>query len=109
MTTLFTFVNRSGIMPQAWTQAIVVPIHKRGDKKCPASYRPISLLSITGKLYANHLLQKSQDWLLDQDILSPEQVGFKAGKSRLDHYMILSHLISKYASQSSAFLYAEPS
>ena len=53
-----------------------------------------------------YVLQKLQDWLTDQDILGPEQAGFKAGKCTLDHCFILSHLISKYTSQRNTHLYA---
>ena len=38
---------RSGIFPTVWKQANVIPVHKKGSKKCPDNYRPVSLLPIS--------------------------------------------------------------
>ena len=40
----------SGVVPPEWKQAIVVPIHKSGDKTLPCNFRPVSVLSVIGKL-----------------------------------------------------------
>ena len=52
---VFTIIDRHGLILASWRQAIVVPIFKKGNSACPANYRPISLLSVIGKLYASHL------------------------------------------------------
>ena len=41
---------RSGIFPTVWKQANVIPVHKKGSKKCPDNYRPVSLLPICSKI-----------------------------------------------------------
>ena len=47
---LFTCCLRSGIQPQQWKVAHVVPVHKRKSKSSPSNYRPVSLLSILFKV-----------------------------------------------------------
>ena len=41
---------RSGVFPSAWKQANVIPVHKKGSKKLPTNYRPVSLLAICSKI-----------------------------------------------------------
>lgn len=36
----------SGVLPSDWKDASVAPVHKKGDRSYPASYRPISLTCI---------------------------------------------------------------
>ena len=39
-----------GVFPARWKQANVMPVHKKGDKKCPENYRPVSLLPLCSKV-----------------------------------------------------------
>jgi len=47
---LFQLSLKTGVAPQDWREASVVPLFKKGDKHQPANYRPVSLNSITCKL-----------------------------------------------------------
>ena len=76
-----------------------------GDPLNPRNYRPISLLSIIGKLYAKHLLNKLAASEEQMTITGPEQVGFRKGKSILDHCFTLVHQINKYVKQAKTKLY----
>ena len=42
---------RTSIFPLEWKKANIVPIHKKGDKQPVINYRPVSLLSICGKIF----------------------------------------------------------
>src|SRR3984885_12289194 len=44
--------------PKDWGKAIIVPIHKKGDKTECNNYRAISLLSIPGKVYTKVIQQR---------------------------------------------------
>ena len=50
---LSKFFNRliiSGQFPQSWKKANVTPVYKKGEKQVCNNYRPISLLSVLGKI-----------------------------------------------------------
>ena len=56
---LFAQVWKSGLVPAEWREGIIVSLYKRKGlrNKC-GSYRPISLLSVPGKMFANVLLAR---------------------------------------------------
>ena len=54
---LFNYIFDTGEYPTVWTGAIIIPIHKSGNKNDPDNYRGVSLLSILGKVFA-HILNK---------------------------------------------------
>jgi hypothetical protein len=69
-------------LPTAWKTAHTVMIPKPG--KCPndpKSYRPISRLSITGKIFERILTNRLQLTLESNNLLPPEQFGFRAQRS----------------------------
>jgi hypothetical protein len=50
----FNFLNVCWIyrdIPEEWTTAIVIPIHKKEDRNNPDNYRGISLLNTGYKIY----------------------------------------------------------
>jgi len=80
---LFTTFWQSGEVPQVWKDANIIPVYKnKGSKQACSNYRPISLLSVVGKLFASILLDHSQQFFLDSRI--PEQSGFTPGRSTMD-------------------------
>ena len=48
---LFNSILESGIFPEPWTEGIVIPIFKKGDKMDCGNYRGITLLSCFSKLF----------------------------------------------------------
>ena len=79
---LLNFYNHSwinGISPNSWSHATVVSIYKgKGDDSDPGSYRPISLLNATYKVYASMI--QSRLALSFDDKLRHTQSGFRAGR-----------------------------
>ena len=53
---LITNAWKVGSVPQAWKDASIVTIYKKGDRTECGNYREISLLSIAGKIFASILL-----------------------------------------------------
>jgi len=52
LTQIFNHLLRMGYFPYSWKQATVIPIPEPNKRPTdPNSYRPISLLSIVGKLF----------------------------------------------------------
>ena len=48
---LFNSLVHYRVFPETWSQSIIVPIHKKGDKMVETSYRGIALLSCIGKFF----------------------------------------------------------
>ena len=40
----------TGVFPERWRRANIIPIFKKGDKKDPSNYRSVSLLPLFGKI-----------------------------------------------------------
>ena len=60
MTPLLTHIYKAALhqcrLPCDWKTALVFPIYKKGSRKNPANYRPISLTFIPRKILANILV-----------------------------------------------------
>ena len=55
-TKLFNIILDSGIIPEHWTMAYILPIYKnKGDKDLTENYRPITLLGCFGKLFTANI------------------------------------------------------
>ena len=63
------------------------------DPLDPLEYRPISLISVPCKIYANILNKRLTKWLEQNDILAEEQMVFRKDRSCLYHLYVLSTLI----------------
>ena len=51
--------------PSDWKKANVVPVFKKGDKQLLKNYRPISLLTIIGKIFERLLYNQMFEFLLE--------------------------------------------
>ena len=58
----------------------IVPIPKSGDQSNPSNYRPISLLSISSKVFERHIHLIMTDYIAEKNLLSEKQWGFQAKK-----------------------------
>ena len=71
----------TGTVPQAWKDANITPIFKKGKKTEPANYRPISLTAVPCKLMESMIRDLMLDHLVKNDLITPEQHGFVRKKS----------------------------
>ena len=67
--------------PSQWKQAQVKCLHKKGSTLDCGNYRPISLLSIPGKLLENVVSQQLDNFLYGSNLISMNQWGFRKGGS----------------------------
>lgn len=65
------------IVPADWKLSNVIPVFKAGDQKLAENYRPISLLSVPSKLLERIVHNRLLKHLLENDLLSPSQFGFR--------------------------------
>ena len=79
-------------LPKIWKKAKVAALLKpKKDPKLPTSYRPISLLCILYKIYERMILGRIQPTVDDQ--LSPDQAGFRPGRSCCGQVLNLTQYI----------------
>lgn len=81
---VFNEVLRTGVFPEVWKIAKVVLIMKLGKPEfSPSSYRPLCLLSTTGKLFESLIARRLQQ-ALGEDGLSGDQYGFRPKRSTVN-------------------------
>ena len=71
----------TGSVPHAWKLGRVVPIFKKGDRKEPSNYRPVSLTSVTCKVLESLIRDRLLQHLQDNDLLADNQYGFRPKRS----------------------------
>lgn len=87
-------------MPDSWLVGTIKPIFKKkGSPTDPENYRPITLLSCLGKLFAAILNNRVTQFLKISNILNENQAGFRATYSTSNHVFTLKFLIDKIRSQ----------
>ena len=73
--------------------AYVVPVHKKSDKQILKNYRPISLLPICGKVFERLIYNSLFEYFIENDLISPNQSGFKPGDSCTNQLISITHEI----------------
>lgn len=68
---------RNGSFPDYLKVALVTPIFKKGDKKDPSNYRPISSLPILSKVFESVIKDQLMDFLEKEHLLCSRQFGFR--------------------------------
>ena len=76
-TLLYQSSLTTGIVPTDWKHANVAPIFKKGERYLPGNYRPISLTSIPCKILEHILVSSILKYCEENNILCPEQHGFR--------------------------------
>ena len=71
----------------------VIPVHKKESRQLKKNYRPISLLPICGKSFEKNIFDVIYKHLMDSDLLTPNQSGFRPGDSRINQLLYITHKI----------------
>ena len=90
---IFKVCLRNGRFPLEWKKANVVRIHKKGDKQTIKNFRPVSLLSVSGKIFECLLYDTMFDFFSKNNLLSPYQSGFRLGDSCINQLLSVNHEI----------------
>jgi len=92
---LFNTSWRKGQVPQQWRTADIRPVPKRGkDPSLISSHRPISLTSCVGKLMERMVTKRITYALEHNELLAPQQAGFRQKRSTEDQVIRLSQWIN---------------
>ena len=86
----------TGIFPDKFKIAKVIPLFKNGDQSIFSNYRPISLLPSISKLFEKVIYQQLYKYFEDSNLLYEKQYGFRKGHStELASLELVNRLLSK--------------
>ena len=88
---LITNAWEVGSVPQAWKDASIVTIYKKGDRTDCGNYRGICLLSIAGKIFARILLNRLSIHITPE-VVPETQCGFRGNRSTVGMICCLQQL-----------------
>ena len=77
LTLLFKASLHQQSLPDIWKHASVSQVYKKGDKTNPSNYRPVSLTCISCKLLEHIICSNLNQHLKRNNILYPQQHGFR--------------------------------
>lgn len=67
----------TGVYPDAFKSAKIIPIYKAGSKLLPDNFRPISLMSVFSKIIDKCVKSRLTSFLKANNVMSENQFGFK--------------------------------
>ena len=68
----------SGLFPDDWKCARVIPLFKQGERTDVNNYRPISVISIIAKLFERIVYHQLYSFLASEEIITDHQSGFRS-------------------------------
>ena len=77
ITLIFNYSLMTGIFPNRLKYAIILLIHKKGDKLIMSNYKPISLLLSCSKILETIMFNRLYQYVHTNEILAPEQFGLR--------------------------------
>ena len=69
------------------------PLLQKGDKQNIQNYRSVSLLPICGKFFGRLIFNEMYSFFLANNLLAPNQSGFKSGDSCINQLLSITHEI----------------
>lgn len=89
---LYEMCHRCSYFPDIWKHATtVLPPKPNKDHSDPKNYRPISLLSVLGKILEKLINKKLKEYLEVNKLLPESQAGFRPKRSTQDQLLKLCH------------------
>ena len=78
---IFETSVRTGTLPNAWKQANITALHKKGSRHVAGNYRPVSLTSVVCKLLESLIRDALVTYMKQNGLFSNKQFGFIIGRS----------------------------
>ena len=81
------------MFPSEWKKGNIVPCYRKDYKQNIKNYRPVSLLPICGKIFERLIFNEMFSFFLANNLLAPNQSGFKPGDSCINQLLSITHEI----------------
>ena len=81
---LFNKIYKSSIMPKIFKIAQIIPIPKEKNTRNIKEFRPISLISVVGKLLEKIITNRLKKYVEINNIIPEKQFGFRSGSSTIN-------------------------
>jgi hypothetical protein len=81
------------VFPSEWSNILMVPIFKKGDKSDPVNYRPISLVNTGFKLITSLLTTRLHKWCTNKKAISEFQGTYTKGYGCDEHIFVLNSIL----------------
>ena len=94
ITLLFNFMFTNEVWPERWSTGVISPLFKDGSRLDPSNYRPITLLSIMGKLFGSVVNARLAAFSEATDSICDEQGGFRRARGTPDQILILREVLA---------------
>ena len=92
---LFNLSLQKCIFPTDWKNANVTPVLKKNSPSNIGNYRPISLLSVIGKVMERCIYKHVYNYMLDNNIIISHQSGFTPGDSAINQLLNITNELGK--------------
>ena len=93
---LFNIIFTSGEYPETWSEGLIIPIHKKGDKMDVNNYRGIIISSCVSKVLLRILNRRIENYMNVNRKWSIHQCGFKKDHRTEDNLFIINTIYQKY-------------
>jgi hypothetical protein len=91
---MFTKVLRTGVYPESWAVAALVPVPKpKSSGSSIDDYRGIAVGNAIGKIYAKVIMDRMDTWAERQGHRAVSQFGFRGEVGTLEAAFVLRHMV----------------
>ena len=90
---LFQNSTKSSHYPDIWKKSNIIPVRKKNDKQLVKNYQPISFLPVFGKLFEKIIFNRFYFFLLQKELINPNQSGFRPSDSCINQLIAITHKI----------------
>ena len=91
---LFNYVFDKEVWPERWGKGVIFPLHKHDSRLDPSNYRPITLLSIVGKIFGSIVNARLSIFSELTGTLADEQGGFRPHRGTPDQVFLLREVLA---------------
>jgi hypothetical protein len=95
---IFTLSLNTGMVPDIWKQALIVPIFKKGRRNSLGNYRPLSLTSVACRIEEKIIHKGISNHLVENNLLTTCQHGFISKRSTLTQQLTFFDVLTRYQS-----------